>query len=44
MKLAKLTDQERQAMGKKGREYILKNNVYSVLVQKFLSKINKISI
>ncbi|QEK01274.1 glycosyltransferase family 4 protein [Treponema phagedenis] len=44
MKLAKLTDWERQAMGKKGREYILKNNVYSVLVQKFLAAINKISI
>jgi glycosyltransferase involved in cell wall biosynthesis len=35
-KLASLSQEERREMGARGKEYILKNNEYDVLSQKFL--------
>ena len=36
LKLAALSKEEREAMGKRGREYILKNQTYDILAKKFL--------
>lgn len=37
LKLVSLSEEERIEMGKKGREYILKNQTYDILAKKFLS-------
>ena len=36
LKLASLPQEERQAMGKRGRDYILKNQTYDILAKRFL--------
>jgi glycosyltransferase involved in cell wall biosynthesis len=39
-KLLSLTDIERNSMGERGREYILKNHTYDVLARQFLEALN----
>lgn len=39
--LAALSQEEREAMGKRGRDYILKNQTYDVLAKKFLDFVTK---
>ena len=37
MKLASIPESEREEMGKKGHDYVLKHHTYSVLSQKFVN-------
>jgi glycosyltransferase involved in cell wall biosynthesis len=39
-KLIEMSPAEREGMGKRGREYVIKNHDYKVLAQKFLEAIN----
>ena len=41
LKLAALSQEEREAMGKRGRDYILKNQTYDILAKKFLDFVTK---
>ena len=43
MKLASISASEREEMGRKGHDYVLKYHTYSVLSQKFVDVMNKIS-
>ena len=43
MKLASIPASEREEMGRKGRDYVLKHHTYSVLSQKFVDVMDKIS-
>lgn len=43
MKLASISASEREEMGRKGRDYVLKHHTYSVLSQKFVEVMKKIS-
>ena len=43
MKLASVSASERDEMGRKGHDYVLKYHTYSVLSQKFVDVMNKIS-
>jgi len=41
LKLAALSQEEREVMGKRGRDYILKNQTYDILARKFLDFVTK---
>lgn len=41
LKLAALSQEEREAMGRRGRDYILKNQTYDILAKKFLDFVTK---
>ena len=41
LKLAALSEEEREAMGKRGRDYILKNQTYDILAKKFLDFVTR---
>ena len=41
LKLAALSEEEREAMGKRGRDYILKNQTYDILAKRFLDFVTR---
>ena len=39
LQIYNMSEEERAAMGAKGREYVLKNHTYSVLAEKFIDAV-----
>ena len=40
IKIKKLAKQERDEMGKRGKEFVIKNHDYKILAKKFLDSLN----